>query len=244
MSSSQNDLGRRGGGVARLGTLAAAMFAALALLFAMSATASASVGFYMGGKKSEEAAKQPKFEAEKYPAVVEGYASAPHRFTVNIGYVECDEVEFREFSGKMTKATSEMVFQPWHWLCEGKQGGLSIPIAFKAQGCEFALSALNVGPPYAGQFGIKCPLGSPGFEIVTYTNFEMTTPLCKVLYPPQTGVEGVSYENVGTGSARAVETSLELSGLKYIETGSKFFCKPGEFTNGALTGGEHLYGVE
>ena len=222
----------------RIGPFAGAMLASLALLCASGsvASATASTGFYVAGEKSAEEAKQPKFTAESYPTNIEGGASTNYKFTVNLGSVECGTALY---FGKITSATPAMVFQPSLFSCIAKSGESSFPVSIHANGCEYGLRVLNAGPPYTGTFGFECP-SEFGYEFIVSIS---ETLKCSIDFFPQKGVEGVSYQNSGEGSKRAVTATLGLSGLKYKQEGSKFFCKPGEYSNGTLTGSEKLVGV-
>jgi hypothetical protein len=56
---------------------------------------------------------------------------------------------------------------------------------------------------------------------------------CHITVPPQTGLEGIDFANIGTGSGRQVKVTSHLEGIKY----SLFSCgKDGTFTNGTYEG--------
>ncbi|HET8863237.1 MAG TPA: hypothetical protein VFM94_08305 [Solirubrobacterales bacterium] len=209
-----------------------AMLLSLGLFCAMASSASATpVGVYMAGEESEEVASQPRFEAESYPVKVNGNSLSSHKQVVQAGYVECQIVDF---FGAASAATPTLAFSPVRTQCGGKSnGGSSVVVTIMSHECKYVLHALNAGPPYVGTFGIECPPEVNGYEYIA-------AGVCHIVYPPQTGVAGVSFENTGTGSERKIKATFNVTSLKYTQSAG---CgKAGEFTNGTYTGSELLFG--
>lgn len=215
----------------RIIPLVGAMLASVALLAATASSASAEpVGLFISGSKSEEAAKQPKFEAEKYTATVKSTALTGFQFTAQAGKLNCSEFAL---PGTLSAASSEYKAQQFFWPCSFL--GLATTIA--SNGCEFKLHVLNAGPPYVGTTDIVCP-GGKGIQFAASSS---GSTVCTLTLLPQTGVGGVSFENTGTGSARAITVSFNLTTMKYSQEGSNpFLCKPGEYTNGVFTASDSL----
>ncbi len=213
----------------RIIPLVGAMLASVALLATASSASAEPVGLFISGAKSEEVAKQPKFEAEKYTATVKSTALTGFQFVAQAGTLKCAELAI---SGTLAAASSELKYQQFFGGCSF--AGLATTI--QANGCEFRLHVLNAGPPYAGATDIVCPAG----KALQFTAYFSGKPICTLSLLPQTGVEGVSLENTGAGSARAVTASFNMTTVKYSQEGAPLLCKPGEYTNGAFTVSDSL----
>jgi len=199
---------------------------------AASASAKEQRGFFLAGAKSEEAAKQPRFEGESYPTYLSGSQETVHQWTFQGAKLKCPEVDF---SGKLSGVTSELSLVTFYHFagCTFGSGGF---LTILANGCEDTVHVLNAGPPYVGEFGLKCPAGK---------SYELTQNLeggntCTYVIPAQTGVNTISLANKGEGKKRGVQIVFNLSGLKYtIKTSSMFTpCAPnaGTYENGTYTG--------
>lgn len=211
--------------------LLGAMLVCVVLLGAAASNASAEpVGLFIAGAKSEEAAKQPKFEAEKYSATISSKALSSFVFTAEAGKLKCSEFAL---PGTISGATNQLKFQQIFWPCTF--AGFATTIT--ANGCEFVLHVLNAGPPYVGTTDIVCPAGKK----LEFTAWASGEKVCTLGLSPQTGVEGVSFENTGAGSARAVNVNFNLTGVKYSQTpGFAPLCKAGEYTNGTFVVSDSL----
>jgi hypothetical protein len=213
-----------------VGLIAGAILASLALLGTSASTASAKeqVGVYLAGEASEEASKQPRFEAEKYTAHLVGSSTTAQKYGFAAGsWLECP---YAEYFGKATAKTSELVLSPWYpfFACSASNGGA---VTIKQNGCEHIMTVSNAGPPYVGKFGIKCPSGAP---------YQFTAGTCTISIPAQTALTGITYENTGSGKTRAVVVNLNVSGLKH-----SISCLGGmTFENGTLTGSFVLKGYD
>src|SRR6476660_5971768 len=117
----------------RVVPLVGAMLAAAILFAAAASSASAEpVGLFIGGAKSEEAAKQPKFEAEKYSATIASKALTGFQFTANAGKLKCSELQL---PGTISAVTSELKFNQFFWPCTF----IGLATTITANGCEFKL---------------------------------------------------------------------------------------------------------
>ncbi len=214
----------------RIIPLLGAMLASVALLAAAASSASAEpVGLFIGGEKSEEVAKQPKFEAEKYPATIKSTGLTGFQFVAQVGKLKCSELSL---PGTLSGASSEFQSQQFFWPCTM----LGLVTTIQSNGCEFKLHVLNAGPPYVGSSDILCPAG----QKLEFTSWASGTKVCTISLLPQTGVEGLSFENTGTGSARAVTATFNQTTVKYSQAGNPKICTAGEYTNGALTVSDSL----
>ena len=194
------------------------------------ATAKTQKGVFLTGEKSAEAAKQPRFNAESYPAYLAS-ASAAHRWEFGkLGALQCPV----SLTGKLAGASSNLRLTPFvsYFACSESPGSMSVTVS--SGGCEDTLDLLNQGPPYVADFGIDCPPGSSyqfGFGGI-----------CTVSIPDQSGLHQVKLETTGSGSSRAVNANIEVSGLKYTISGVEFLCGNGTYENGTYAGTATLKG--
>ena len=213
----------------RICLLACTIVGGLALFSVMAANASAKEqrGFFLTGEKSGEESKKPRFEGEIYPTYLASAGVTNFVYTFQPGNVECPG----QYSGKLSSASSELAISPFYFFAQCKSSGGSVAIA--ANLCEHTLTVLNEGPPYVGRFGVKCP---------TEKSYEFRLSAgCTVEIPAQTALAEVSYKNVGEGKKRGVQATFNVSKLKHTMKGP-FFCEPGTYENGTLTGTTTLNG--
>jgi hypothetical protein len=190
-------------------------------------------GVYMAGEKSEEAAKQPKLNAEKYPVSLLGSQTTALSFGVNAGSAKCSTIQF---DGKLAAASAEQSLNSEYSGCTVFGFGGTIA----SNGCQYVLHVLNSGPPYTGTADIACPAGK-SIEIVAKLAGVLK---CKETISSQSGLEGVTFSTVGAGSERGVEVKFNLAGIKYTQTAGEGAgsCKSaGAFSDGTLTGATTLY---
>lgn len=218
----------------RMGLLVGAILASTAIFCALAANASAKErrGFFLAGESSEEVAKQPRFEGESYPTYLFGSQETTHKWGFQGTKLNCPQVDFK---GKLSSATSELQLTTFYYFagCTFGSGGV---LTILANGCEDTINVLNVGPPYVGEFGLKCPAGK-SFELAQ--NFGGGES-CTYVIPAQTGVDTVSLANKGEGKNRGVQMVFNLTGLKHTIKSSSMFtpCAPnvGAHENGTYTG--------
>jgi hypothetical protein len=220
----------------RIVPLVGAMLTAVVLAGAASASAEP-VGLFIAGAKSEEAAKQPRFEAEKYTATIKSTSLSAFEFTAQWGKLKCGEMQL---NSSISSATNKLKINQIFWPVPCSFFGLPAPIS--ANGCYFELSVLNAGPPYVGATDLVCPAG----KALEFSASASGIHKCTLRILPQTGVEGVSYENTGTGSSRAITVNLNLSGMKYtqVEGTGIAKCTGGEFSNGVLTNSNSMFATK
>jgi len=215
----------------RVAPLAGAMLASLVLLATASSASAEPVGFFIAGEKSEEAAKQPKFQAEKYTATITSTALSGFLFTGHSAKVSCSE--FSLSGGSIAAATSELQFTQFFWPCKI----IGLVATINAHDCQFKLHVLNSGPPYTGATDIVCPSGKP----IEFTASSGGVPVCTLSILPQTGVEGISFENTGAGSARAITVNMNMSTVKFTQLSkSKEVCITGEYNDGIFAASDSL----
>lgn len=239
MSNSESSVRSRSGQsmLRRFVPLVGAMLAAMAMFGAANASAEP-VGLFIAGSKSEEAAKQPKFEAEKYTATIQSTSLSIFEFTTQYGKLKCGEMQL---NGSISAATSKLKINQLFWPVPCTYGGFSAPIS--ANGCYFELSVLNAGPPYVGATDLVCPAGKAlEFAAAPFGGVRK----CTLRILPQTGVEGVSYENTGAGSSRKITVNLNLAGMSYVQVEGTGIgkCTGGEFTNGILTDSNSMFATK
>jgi Na+-transporting methylmalonyl-CoA/oxaloacetate decarboxylase gamma subunit len=186
------------------------------------------VGLFLSGEKSAEEAKQPKFGAEKYVATIGGASTSTNTYKLQYGNAECNGVLP---TGKLSAASSQLGLQ-WTYGLPCVFAGFGSPIM--QNGCEIVLHVSNAGPPYVGSTDIVCPAGKG----IVFTASAAGVTKCTATIFGQTGLEGISFENLGTGSGRSIEATLNLSGIKYTQVAGTGLgkCTAGEFENGTYTG--------
>jgi hypothetical protein len=187
------------------------------------------IGLCLAGEKSEEKAKQPQFEAEKYPVPLTGVqdAASKHVLQTNSGPLKWGSVAY---AGTLASTASEVKVTPTYAEC--KQQGIAATV--KANSCYYVLHISNAGPPYVGTYDVAC---SKVGDVI-----EIKTAACTTTVGSQTGLGGVAYTNAGTGSGRYVKVSYTTTGIKYTESG--IGCsKTGTFETGTYSGGTSLYGL-
>lgn len=183
------------------------------------------VGVYVDNHVVES---PPLFEAEKYAAVVNGVQGGMgFNFPTASGGQGGFNCNAFAGNGKMTAASGELIENLAKW------SGCYFGGEFKVSrnGCSLAFHA-TTGEAF-GSMGIACPEGAQ----ITFT-----TPFlaCKVSIPPQSGLNSFEIVNSGTGTARAMEAKISVSGIKYkTESG---LCTHGTYEDGSMAGAWSLKG--
>jgi hypothetical protein len=103
-----------------------------------------------------------------------------------------------------------------------------IPSAVDMNGCRYVFHVLNSAAPYVGSAAISCSSGG-GIQA------DMFATGCHVEVPTQSGLSGVTFANVGTGSTGQVKVTFDLKGVKYSQN-KKCAEGAGTFTDGAYRG--------
>jgi hypothetical protein len=188
---------------------------------------SGTYGIYLAGESSAEKAKQPRLEAEKYPALISAAQSSANLPSWNMGTstVACQEAQFNT---EASAATAELSVAASYGKC-ATAGIYGVKV--RMNGCHFVYHILNLGPPYAGSVDIACTKEGEAIEVRAYgsvTKEAEDKPICVDAIGPQTTSSGVAFENVGSGAGRVVSVNTGLTGLKHTYTRfSAILCPPG-----------------
>ncbi|HEX5928116.1 MAG TPA: hypothetical protein VFY48_01860 [Solirubrobacterales bacterium] len=207
----------------------------------------AASALFMAGEESAEAAKQPRFEAEwtsnwiGNPGAAFGSqkASSPHVLKFSLREFRCGAVDF---SGQFANPDDELPLAATYTGCTASGGYIA---DVKMNSCQYVLDALNVGPPYSAGLGVTCSKEGDAIEAAMFENATKQSEgksLCLYKVGPQTVGGSVGLANTGTGLARGIDASLNLSGIAYTATGNQLVCgkSPGSAT---YTGGSTLVGL-
>jgi hypothetical protein len=178
-------------------------------------------------------AHAPRFEAEQYPVSLAGSqeSGAPLQFKFGVSTAKCNAVSL--LAGAEGPSSSLAVHPFFGGGCTAFGFGNA---QVNAGSCTFVLhagSAIVERKTYSGTFDLSCPEGSPLTISVNSLGSE-----CKVSMSSQSGVAGVTFENVSEG-VYSLKTTLNLSGLTYTTLMDTNFCPlsgTGTRTNGGLTG--------
>jgi hypothetical protein len=88
----------------------------------------------------------------------------------------------------------------------------------------------------------------PANQEITVTSNETTPPnslttKCTIHVPPQTGINGITYENVGAGATREVRVKVASTNIKYTHTAGTGLgaCTTGVQQNTGSFGGTDLF---
>jgi hypothetical protein len=190
------------------------------------------VGLYVAGKKSEEEAAQPKFNAEEYPVSITGGQSGVNSFYTESGESSCSTVSV---TGSASAATSTLTLDPTFGGCVS----LGLESTASTSGCHYVFHVTNSGPPYAGSLELACEAGHQ----LEFSPQSGGKSICTTAFPAQT-LGTVKYENLGTGSGRYVlANNIFGSGLQYSISGGAGKCgKEGSHSDGEFEGGIKLEG--
>jgi hypothetical protein len=189
------------------------------------------VGLYLAGKKSEEKVNQPKFEASKYPVVIDGNqlsSAQPFKFTTAAGNFKCADALLH---GEVSSSTAALALKADSTGC--KAFGQSATVTMNS--CYYVFGVANADSPYSGSLTLAC--NTPGDVVsVTVSN-------CSVTVPPQT-LGTLAYENLGAGNERQVAGSVTGEGLAYSIAGPGTSCgTAGSYVDGKFSGPFDLRGL-
>lgn len=168
------------------------------------------------------------FTAEVYPATVTGALDPGTDLVLGTtaGTTTCTVVqEHGTLAGPATELTMTPVFQN----CVGS----GFPGVFDMNGCDFVYR-INGGGLTTGTMDIVCPVG----QEITKTAIGGGTIKCTIHIPPQTGLGGVTYANLGVfGSpTKEITVDVNINNLKYTHTKGTGLgaCVSGAANNGTL----------
>ena len=195
-------------------------------------------------------AASAKFDSEVEHTLISGDqpAGKPHTFTVNAGTTTCKVAKFSgtsvgAFTG--TSWTSEdLAITPEYRECPTIVLGESHDTHVKTNGCIYTFHAgetTEAGTKVDGSTDIVCPAGKVVEWEITGAN------ICKITFPPQNNVAGITYHNTGTGATRDVDWIISITTLTYTQDGifcpGNNFMTPTTFTNGKYSGEVTLVGT-
>ncbi len=193
-------------------------------------------GLHMGGQKSGEEAKQPKFEADKYPATISGSVSKTHSFVAEGPGValNCGSAQF---AASAASSTANLPVGASYTSCSGPLGST---VTVNMNSCHYLLHVANSGPPYTGSADIQCDKAG---DTILFEAHLFGVVLCSRSYPAQT-LGAASYETVVNEAkeTRHVVANVEGTGVDYTNSGSTACGPNGSFGNGSFSGGFELQG--
>ena len=195
----------------------------------------------LGAMAASEASA--KFDSEIEHTLISGEqpAAKPHTFTVEAGTTRCGTAKFSGTSVGSFTGTSwtreDLTITPEYSNCHTIILGEEKAFDIRMNGCEYTFTAgetTEAGTKVDGTTDIVCP----GTNVIEW---EITgANICKVTFPPQNNVGGITYHNTGSGASRDVDWIIAITTLKYTQDG--VFC-PGNnfnasktFTNGKYSG--------
>ena len=214
----------------------------------------AASGIYLSGEGSAEPSKQPQIKTEwtagmSGPTPISGDQAVgnPHvlNFAKGVRKIACTSARL---AGEIPSGVSEASLSAEYAGCVANP---SLPSTIVMNSCHQTLHVLNVGPPYAGSADVACSKGGDGIEATVYENAtkqKESKPMCVYKVTPQSGLEGIGLETVGTGVERGIAVSLGLKNMAYtsLYSQSVLLCglKTGaSATNLTYTGGSTLFGL-
>lgn len=181
------------------------------------------------------AASAAEFHSEGSSTILTGTQEGTDVFSTTGGTVECDTATYVGSQSGTTTTTSSAT--PTYSNCTAF-GFASANI--NTNGCEYVFHN-------NGTVDIADCNSSNGI-IVTASLFG--TQKCKVTVVPQTGINGITYTNVGSGSTREITIDVSSNNIKYVEhagTGFGACASSTQQSNGGYTGqsvvtGENAFG--
>ncbi|HUC00100.1 MAG TPA: hypothetical protein VMS11_09775 [Solirubrobacterales bacterium] len=179
---------------------------------------------YVSGEKSEESAKQPKFNSDFFPIGYRGTTASKFVLGTMDGNVECGS---NEYLGAAFVATSNKLLTPTFAGCQA----FGFKVVATAHGCETMFKLANSGPPYTGSIELVCP--EPGQYLELVAKF-LGSPVCSVVIPPQV-LGSVAYENAGSAGLRHIVATVKGEGISYEIPAWGACGGSGSATNGTLS---------
>lgn len=206
------------------------------------------IGLYLSGKESEEEGKQPKLEAESYPAPISGGDDEDPAWNLFMS-AEAGTCSEAQYEATASAATSQLAIEASYDECEV----FGWPATVDMNSCHYVLDVVNVGPPYTGAMEVACDEEGGAIEMRMFISYQEGEgpPDCVIGISEQEGLEGVALENEGEGSDRRVGMSPDLEGVGYSVTINptpfSFLC-PGEdketYSDGEYSGATTLSAVK
>jgi len=176
---------------------------------------------------SAASAQLGTFTAHEYPATITGEQTGTDVFTTVAGTVSCTHATYHgEAAGPQTSLT----ITPTYSGC--KAFGL-FTATIDMNGCDYQFNRPTTEEPfgnglYVGTVDIKCPVN---------TEITITTDVCRVTVPAQTGLSQITYKNTPTATPTDVDVSVNISKkIKYTVDPNCATAAAGTYTDGSYTG--------
>jgi hypothetical protein len=174
-------------------------------------------------------ASAAEFHSESINTTTTVEQEGTQNFTAAGGTIECTKARFEAKS--TAKTTASQTFTPLQ-VTEGTAsevgfGGctfLGIKVNVAMNGCDFKFFA-------AGTVDIECTTPNE----ITY-KVSSVFGSCEVRIPDQKALSAVTYTNVGAGTTREITVHVNISGIKYSNTGSLCPKAAGTYTDGKYVG--------
>lgn len=163
------------------------------------------------------AAPAASFHSEASATTLSGSQRPTHVLNMDIGELSCETVTF---AGSQNGTTSETwTITPTYKECTLATIFGPIAVTMNFNGCDYKFNA-------NGLMHIECSVGK---------TIIMSGPGCTHTIPAQTVPNAISYSNTGSGSARDIDATFNISELEYSYSG--FTCGSGSGTkNGDYIG--------
>ncbi len=187
-------------------------------------------GLLLTGEESAEAATQPHFESNSYPATLKG--AGLESFTAAGKTAKCTSTSLQ---GQLAAASSQLTLNAEFGGCLA--GSSLVQVAM--QSCHYTLNVLNAGPPYSGTLGVACDKAGEAITYSVYANGEPKTLVCTIKVGPQAAQAGLALANTGEGSERAIALEGEVKAIAYEQSG---ICGKASKSDGVLSGKAVLSG--
>ncbi len=159
-------------------------------------------------------ASAQQFHSESAPSTVTGSQEGQGVFTTDAGTIECTTATYKGTIGTTTTTTISMV--PTFSGCTAFGGFASAKIT--TNGCEYLLHITQNGSN-TGTMDIACP----GSNEITVVAEVFGTVKCTVHIHPKSGLQTVTYTNVGVGATRERIVHLDITNFTYTVTAGTGF---------------------
>jgi hypothetical protein len=181
-------------------------------------------GVYLAGKESGEAAQQPRIESELGSESLAVVANQTSQNVLSNGTrsIACSG---SQLSGTVAGSVKDLSLAAVYSGCYANGG---TPATVGMNSCHYTLHVLNAGPPYAGSMDVACGKEGDAIEATIFASAAKQAegiPQCVYRIAPQTGLQGIGLETLGTGVGRGVGIGLNLKGIaSTVSVGTKGNC--------------------
>jgi len=198
-------------------------------------------GLFISGSVGEA----PLLGAESYPATINGEQSSAAKYTVSLEggrKIYCSQAALE---GTASGAASQITLVPNLQGCTALILGNEYHASVALNGCQLKVGLSNEGPPYSGSLSVECPNGGQ-IQIRAFSSAlaeREFRPMCIYGIASQSGLPGVSLENAGSGSSRAVNLTFGVSNLLVTRVAGTATNCGGPTHSSPLTGSGVLNGL-